>query len=247
MSKVNHRAAYWRSRAYSTQVDSADKKKALRQEIEELKTKMLSADLDNAQLRDEMDEILKSDEIVTFEHGKYTDNVRACIYELLSLNVGVRNVAPIIRCVLGNIVHKDVERLPSHSLTCQMIVESLAIAQAQLGEKLSDVGSFNTIQTDGTTKFGDHFITYDIATPQTSYMLGLRHVFSGSAQNTLETFKEILDDLDAVQEALGRHAVSAKIVQALKNTMSDRHSAQKLFNEILTDYHSSILPSIMEG
>ena len=87
--------------------------------------------------------------------------------------------------------------------------------------KNSDVGSFNTIQTDGTTKFGDHFITYDIATPQTSYMLGLRHVFSGSAQNTLETFKEILDDLDAVQEALGRHAVSAKIVQALKNTMSD--------------------------
>ena len=82
--------------------------------------------------------------------------------------------------------------------------------------KNSDVGSFNTIQTDGTTKFGDHFITYDIATPQTSYMLGLRHVFSGSAQNTLETFKEILDDLDAVQEALGRHAVSAKIVQALK-------------------------------
>ena len=111
---------------YSTQVDSAE-------EIE-LKTKMLSADLDNAQLRDKMDEILKSDEIVTFEHGKYTDNVRACIYELLSLNVGVRNVAPIIRCVLGNIVHKDVERLPSHSLTCQMIVESLAIAQAQLGE-----------------------------------------------------------------------------------------------------------------
>ena len=100
---------------------------------------MLSADLDNAQLRDEMDEILKSDEIVTFEHGKYTDNVRACIYELLSLNVGVRNVAPIIRCVLGNVVHKDVERLPSHSLTYQMIVESLAIAQAQLGEKLSDV------------------------------------------------------------------------------------------------------------
>ena len=78
-------------------------------------------------------------------------------------------------------------------------------------------------------------------------MLGLRYVFSGSAQNTLETFKEILDDLDAVQEALGRHTVSAKIVQALKNTMSDRHSAQKLFNEILTDYRSSILPSIVEG
>ena len=28
-------------------------------------------------------------EITTFENGKYTDDVRTCIYELLSLNVGV--------------------------------------------------------------------------------------------------------------------------------------------------------------
>lgn len=77
--------------------------------------------------------------------------------------------------------------------------------------KTSDVGSINTIQTDGTTKFGDHFITYDLATQQTSYMLGLRHVFSVSAQNTLETFKETLDDLYAVQEALGRQLCLQKL------------------------------------
>ena len=32
------------------------------------------------------------------------------------------------------IAHKNVDRLPSHGLTCQMILESLTVAQAQLGE-----------------------------------------------------------------------------------------------------------------
>ena len=123
--------------------------------------------------------------------------MRACVYELLSLNVGVRNIAPVIRCVLNNIAHKSVGCLPSYGLTCQMILESLTIVQAQLGEKLSQTVGYNTLQTDGTTKFGEHYATYDVRTSETeiSYTLGLRHVFSGSAQDTLETLKEILDDI----------------------------------------------------
>ena len=143
--------------------------------------------------------LLHSDIISTFEGGKYTDDVRACVYELLSLNVGVSNIAPIIRCVLKSIAHKSVARLPSHGLTCQMILESLTVAQAQLGDQLSQAGRFNTLQTDGTTKFGEHYGTYDVSvagpcSTRQTYTLGLRHVFSGSAQDTLDTLKEILDD-----------------------------------------------------
>ena len=120
-------------------------------------------------------ESILTENITTFEAGKYTDDVRACIYELLSLNVGVRNVSQIIRCVLGNIMHKSVERLPSHGLTCQMILESLTVAQAQLGEKLSETDGCCTLQTDGTTKFGEHFGTYDVKNPEDdfTYHLGL--------------------------------------------------------------------------
>ena len=50
-----------------------------------------------------IESILHSDMISTFEGGKYTDDVRACVYELLSLNVGVSNIAPVIRCVLKSI------------------------------------------------------------------------------------------------------------------------------------------------
>ena len=64
-----------------------------------------------------------------------------------------------------------------------MMVESLTVAQAQLGEELTrEECNYHTLQTDGTTKYGDHFATYDIATNETIYHLGLRQIFSGSAQ-----------------------------------------------------------------
>ena len=116
-------------------------------------------------MNDTIQSILSSEpQIATFENGKYTDDVRACVYKLLSLNMGVRNVAPIIRCVLENIVHKSAQRLPSYGITCKIMIESLAIVQAQLGDGLSEMDGFTTLQTDGTTKFGEHFATYDVKT-----------------------------------------------------------------------------------
>ena len=39
-----------------------------------------------------------------------------------------------------------------------MILESLAVAQAQLGECITENSGFCTLQTDGTTKFGEHYM-----------------------------------------------------------------------------------------
>ena len=80
------------------------RKKELELEIRSLKEEISCLSLDNAKLNDAIQSI--ETEITTFENGKYTNDVRACIYELLSLNVGVRNVAPIIHSVLRNIAHK---------------------------------------------------------------------------------------------------------------------------------------------
>lgn len=42
-----------------------------------------------------------------FNGGKYCDDIRACCFELLSLNVGIRNVKPVIN---ANLAHKSVDR-----------------------------------------------------------------------------------------------------------------------------------------
>ena len=46
------------------------------------------------------------------------------------------------------------------------------------------------------------------------------------------------------RKALGGNAKSAEIVTKLKNTMSDRHAAEKLFNELLMEYRAEILPTV---
>ena len=245
LNRVNHRTLYWKRRVEEIAVQRKMVTKPKNDYIKQLEEELSYLELDNAEMAETLESVLKDTEINTFEGGRYTDNVRACIYELLSLNVGVRNVAPIIRCVLRCLMHKSARRLPSYGITCQMLLESLTVAQAQLGDELSQVSGSTTLQTDGTTKFGEHFSTYDIRTEEAvTYTLGIRHVFSGSAKNTLETFQEILSDIDSIQKALGGNARSAEIVTKLKNTMSDRHAAEKLFNELLREYRAEILPTV---
>ena len=53
--------------------------------------------------------------------------------------------------------------------------------------------------------------------------------------------KEILEGLDLVQAKLESAKVSSKIIVKLKNSMSDRHAAEKHFNQLLSEYRSDIL------
>ena len=90
---------YWKKRLQDISISSDAKKKELSDKIVSLKEEVASLAFHNSELNDTIQSILSSEpQIATFENGKYTDDVRACVYELLSLNVGVQNVAPIIRC-----------------------------------------------------------------------------------------------------------------------------------------------------
>ena len=50
----------------------------------------------NLDLQDTVEELISSEDIVTYQKGKYTDDVLACCYELLSHNVGAQNVKAVI-------------------------------------------------------------------------------------------------------------------------------------------------------
>ena len=55
-----------------------------------------------------------------------------------------------------------------------------------------------------------------------------------------------MGDIDSVQLALGKNAVSAKVVAKIKNTMLDRHATEKLFNELLHDFQAEVFPAVAE-
>ena len=104
---------------------------------------------ENLDLHEKVEAIIAeaNENILTFEKGRYTDDVRACCYELLSLNIGVNNIKPVITAVLNGIAHKEVDRLPRRSVLCNMMVECLTIAQAHLGEELSQSTAYKAKQT----------------------------------------------------------------------------------------------------
>lgn len=91
--------------------------------------------LENEHLQEEIDR-LENRRLVSFEHGKDLDGVRQRCLELLSMNVGMKNVDPIIWTVLSNISGITVDRLQKYTTILEMLPEMKALAYKQIAEEL---------------------------------------------------------------------------------------------------------------
>ena len=174
------------------------------QYIERLETRIsdLSESLDEAKCeRDDLADRLHQLEIhrlSTKEHQqKYLDSIRQCCIELLSLNVGIKQVEPVIKSVLQNIAALDVDILPAPSTLANMLAEMKGLACQQLSEVLSQEENL-TLHSDGTSKYGMHYVGFQMSTESSAYSLGLLKMVTGSASRTLATFKQILSDIELV-------------------------------------------------
>ena len=215
--------------------------KLLENEIEQLHVILNEKESTTEQLSKRLDEI-DNKLLKTKEHKQlYLDNVRQCCLELLSLNVGIRQVEPVIRSVLKNIAGFEVEKLPQPGTLVKMYAEMKGLAYQQI-EEVSKQDNL-TLHSDGTTKFGQHYGSFQISTGGSPYTLGLSEMLTGSAERTLDTLKQILDDIELV----AGKPTSKTLLGNIKNTMSDRHIVQKNFNELLESYRSEILPDVISS
>ncbi|WAR06009.1 LOW QUALITY PROTEIN: hypothetical protein MAR_021378 [Mya arenaria] len=62
-----------------------------------------------------------------------------------------------------------------------------------------------------------------------------------SSHDTLETFKDILNDIDDITD----DEPGNKLLVNIKNTMSDRASTETKFNELLQEYRNQTLPEVI--
>ena len=185
-------------------------------------------------------EELESGTICTKSGQKYVNGVRQCCIELLSMNVATKQIDPVIRSILRNIASFEVNALPKPSTLSGMLAEMKCIAYQQISDELGEHDNL-TLHSDGTSKFGEHYGSYQLSTVQSAYSLGLCDMLTGSANLTLLTLKQILGDLDFVAGV----GTGAGLLAKIKNTMSDRHIVQKKFNLLLEDYRLEILPTII--
>ena len=186
---------------------------------------------------------LKFHTFETKEHQKkYLDNISACCIELLSLNVSINNVEPVIRSVLKHIASFEIKELPHPTTLTRMYSEMKGLACQQLNEELKK-GHNLTLHSDGSSKYGQHFCSFQLSTPDSTYSLGLTEMLSGSATQVLSTFQQILYDLELTSKSGSSHVILSKI----KNTMSDRHIVEKNFNSLLQSYRMEVSPSVVDN
>lgn len=109
--------------------------KDLEEELAKLKSKNLELLEANAILNDELT-TLKSRKLVTYVDGKYTDRMRLCVLDILSHNVGINQVEPVIRAVL-RLAEMECDQLPKYTAIREMLLESRSLSQIQLAHILN--------------------------------------------------------------------------------------------------------------
>ena len=72
-------------------------------------------------------EVVTSKDTVTFADGKFTNEIRRTVMQLVPLNVSINKISDVIKAVLGNMTTTDVSymRLPSDRTRKKMVEEAL--------------------------------------------------------------------------------------------------------------------------
>lgn len=141
----------------------------------ELEAKIIELKKENAELLNENAELMegsKSNKVNFYCDRKYADELRMCIMELLSYNVGILKIEPVIRAVF-NLLNIECDKLPKHTTINEMLIESRTLSHMQIAEALTTTSN-NTLHSDGTTKFGHKYQSYQVTTSEGSLTLGLQ-------------------------------------------------------------------------
>ena len=199
--------------------------------------------------------LLEDETISTFEDGKYVDEVREVIMDLLAMNVSMSKVNEVIRTVLKKLTWKRLSRLPSKAVHSRLFVEAKHLADVQLGRAMLEeadpsqvVG--NTLHRDGTTKYHRHYQDFEITTPSCqTYSMGLLELGKSDTEAIMDSFnyrvKEITQALSSGENLTVEDKV-AELVKSIKNTMFDQGPTNATFNEQLTELRKELLPKVVE-
>lgn len=139
---------------------------------------------------------------------------------------------------------KEPDRLPSPSTVANMNIQRLCLVKKQLQDELPEKKN-TTLHTDETSKVGIKYGGFSVRDEEGNYFaLGLREMATKSAQNTLDTFKEILQDIADTRKETHPQSAGNEILCNIQNTMSDRAATELKFNELLESYREEVLPQV---
>lgn len=104
---------------------------------------------------------------------------------------------PVIRSVLKHLGGFEEQALPAPTTLMQILTEMKVLACQQLSEELTKSKNV-TLHSDGTSKWGQHYYSFQVSTSDSTYTLDLAEMLTRSTAKVKDTFKQIQADVDLV-------------------------------------------------
>lgn len=247
--QYQYKVAYFKRRINELAGENVES--AFLDEISDLQKKIIILNRENKDLQ-ELICLLQDKEVATFQDGRYCDDIRETIMELLNMNVSMNKVNDVIKLVLKRLAGKEVERLPSNAVKSRLLVEARHLAYVQVVKAMSDGGeSGNCLHGDDTTKYHRHYQSFQITTSSGNTLsFGLQEMAGQDAAALLNTFTSAVDELTEVissTDAGDKERVFSELVLSIRSTMSDQCAVNPCFNEQLKQLRERLLPLCIEN
>ena len=116
------------------------------------------------------------------------------VYEgIFCMGLSTWNVEKVMKIVPEELAGIECDRLPKSTFSKYMLIEAQGL---QIASELADCEDDLVLQSDGISKKGHSFSTFDAAKSNGQfYVLDMREVSAGDVQSQLDLLKEIIGDL----------------------------------------------------
>ena len=96
--------------------------------------------------------------------------------------------------------------------------------------------------------YGRNYATFNVTDADSNmYVLGLKDLLTKSGKDTLDTFRDILFDMDTVYYKEGKGDVSQDILYQLRNLMFDRAATEQKFVSCWNNIKEAYYPRVNEN
>ena len=217
-------------------------------EISELEEKVKNLNKENKDLKELVS--LLQDQKITFQNGRYVDDIRETIMQLLNLNVSMNKVNEVIRVVLRNLASIEVDRLPSNAVKTRLLVEARNLAHKQVAEAMASGGeSGNCFHGDGTTKYHRHYQSFQITSSGNTLSFGFQEMAGQDSGALLNTFTSAIDELTDVitSDDEDKEKLVSELIVSIRSTMSDQCAVMPRFSEQLKQLRERLLPLCIDN
>lgn len=204
----------------------------------------------------QVNNVVESGLISTFEDGKYINDMRECCMLLMTeCNVSISKLPSVIDTVLKKLTGKETLRTPSQTFLSRLYTEARIVASKQIVDTMltdydaSDLTG-NVLHQDATTKFHQHWEGIQVTNKDgTSLSIGLKQVAGGDANTYITAFKDTIKDLTLAVTSSSYDADEkrSQLITSLKSLMSDQCSTNGLFNKAIQDIREGLLPAVIKN